>query len=65
MTNKTTIANFILADLCADSNIYNNYEYNAKLIDSVVENWARKKYLSPKTYNNSIYLKDYDIKHMV
>lgn len=62
--NKTTIANFILTDLSADSNLFNNYEYNSKIIDSVVENWSRKKYISPKSYNN-IYLNKSDHKDLI
>ena len=63
--NKTTIANFILTDLSADPSLFNNYEYNSKIIDSVVENWARKKYISPKSYNKYIYLNKTDHKDLV
>ena len=62
---KTNIANFILADLTADSNLFNNYEYNAKVIDAVVENWAKRRYISPKMYSKQIYLNNTEEKHFV
>lgn len=62
---KTNIANFILNELGADSNIYGNYEYNSHVIDAVVENWSKKRYISPKIYSSQIYLNNSDDKHFV
>ena len=62
---KTNIANFILNELGADSNFLNNYEYNAKVIDSVVESWSKKHYISPKMYSKQIYLNNSGDKHFV
>ena len=62
---KTNIANFILTELGADSNIMSNYEYNSHLIDTVVENWSKKRYISPKMYSSNIYFNNTNDKHFV
>ena len=62
---KTNIANFILNELTADANLLNNYEYSAKVIDSVVESWSKKHYISPKMYAKQIYLDNRGDKHFV
>ena len=62
---KTNIANFILNELGADSNLISNYEYNAHVIDTVVENWSKKRYISPKLYSSNIYLNNTNDKHFV
>ena len=62
---KTNIANFILNELGADSNLLNNNEYNSRMIDAVVENWSKKRYISPKIYSSDIYLNNSNDRHFV
>lgn len=62
---KTNIANFILNEFGTDSNLLGNHEYNSHLIDTVVENWSKKRYISPKTYSSNIYFNNTNDKHFV
>ncbi len=63
--HKTNIANYILTDLSGELNFLNNYEYDSKMIDAVVEHWSKKQYISPKIYIKQSLIPDNNKSHLI